>query len=35
MIGAGGFSGTYGKEARRDGAIYDPVTDRWHLESGS
>ena len=30
MIVWGGFSGTYGKEARRDGAIYDPVTDRWH-----
>ena len=26
----GGVSGTYGKEARRDGAIYNPVTDRWH-----
>lgn len=30
MIVWGGVSGTYGKEARRDGAIYDPVADRWH-----
>ncbi|MGZ4150395.1 MAG: hypothetical protein ACXVQJ_10170 [Actinomycetota bacterium] len=30
MIVWGGVSGTYGKEARADGAMYDPVTDRWH-----
>ncbi len=30
MIVWGGVSGTFGKEARRDGAIYDPVADRLH-----